>query len=156
MSRAFTKEDDDTEAIAMIGDRPVSQARNLVTADGLKQIEAEMTRLRDELSRAEKTQERVAVATVLRDLRYWTARRETAELSAPESESEVIRFGMTVTLEGEGGHRKVWSIVGEDEADAAKGTISHVSPMAVALFGKGVGDGVTVAGKEWEVVAVSS
>ena len=154
MSRAFTKEDDDTEAIAMIGDRPVSQGRNLVTADGLKRIEAEMARLRDELSRAEKTQERVAVATILRDLRYWTSRRENAELSEPEPDSDVVRFGMSVTLEGEDGKRKTWRIVGEDEADATKGMVSHVSPMAVALFGRRVGDVVTVAGREWEVVAL--
>lgn len=154
MSRAFTKEDDDTEAIAMIGDRPVSPARNLVTADGLKQIEAEMARLRDEFSRAEKTQERVAVATILRDLRYWTARRENAELSEPEPDSRVVRFGMTVTLEGEDGKRKTWRIVGEDEADATKGMVSHVSPLAVALFGKSVGDVVTVAGREWEIVGL--
>lgn len=154
MSRAFTKEDDDTEAIAMIGDRPVSTNRNLVTAEGLRQIEAEIARLREDLSRAEKTQERVAVATILRDLRYWTARRENAELSEPEPESSVVRFGMTVTLEGEDGKRKTWRIVGEDEADAAKGMVSHVSPLAVALFGKGVGDIVMVAGREWEVVSV--
>jgi len=154
MSRAFTKEDDDTEAIAMIGDRPVSANRNLVTAEGLKQIEAEMARLRDELSRAEKTRERVAVATILRDLRYWTARRENAELSEPEPDSDVVRFGMTVTLEGEDGAPKVWRIVGEDEADATKGMVSHVSPMAQALFGKGVGDVVTVGGREWEVVGL--
>jgi len=151
MSRAFTKEDDDTEAIAMIGERPVSAERNLVTAEGLRQIEAEMARLRDELSQAEKTQERVAVATILRDLRYWTSRRETAELSEPEAGSDVVRFGMTVVLEGEDGRRRTWRIVGEDEADAAKGSISHVSPMARALFGKRVGDMVTVAGKEWEL-----
>lgn len=138
----------------MIGDRPVSQVRNLVTAEGLRQIEAEMARLRDELSRTEKTAERVAVATILRDLRYWTARRETAELSEPDPDSEVVRFGMKVTLEGEDGARKAWTIVGEDEADAARGKISHVSPMAVALFGKGVGDVVTVAGREWEIVAL--
>ncbi len=155
MSRAFTKEDDDTEAIAMIGDRPVSQERNLVTAAGLRQIEAEMARLRDELSKAEKQQERVAVATILRDLRYWTARRENAELSEPEPGSEVVRFGMTVTLEDDAGKRRTWHIVGEDEADAAKGSISHVSPMARALFGKRVGDVVTVAGREWEIVALA-
>lgn len=154
MSRAFTKEDDDTEAIAMVGERPVSPHRNLVTAQGLKQIEAEMSRLRDELTHAEKAAERVAVATHLRDLRYWTARRETAELSEPEAGSEVVRFGMTVTLEGEDGKRRTWRIVGEDEADAAKGSVSHVSPMAQALFGRRVGDVVTVAGKEWEVVAL--
>ena len=154
MSRAFTKEDDDTEAIAMVGERPVSPHRNLVTAQGLKQIEAEMARLRDELTHAEKAAERVAVATHLRDLRYWTARRETAELSEPEEGGDVVRFGMTVTLEGEDGKRRIWRIVGEDEADAAKGSVSHVSPMAEALFGRRVGDVVTVAGKEWEVVAL--
>lgn len=154
MSRAFTKEDDDTEAIAMIGERPVSPHRNLVTAEGLKQIEAEMARLRDAFSQAEKTQERVAVATHLRDLRYWTARRETAELSEPEAGSDVVRFGMSVTIEAEDGTRRTWRIVGEDEADAARGSVSHVSPMALALFGRRVGDVVTVAGREWEVVAL--
>ena len=154
MSRAFTKEDDDTEAIAMIGERPISAERNLVTEEGLKQIEAEMGRLRGELMHAEKSQERVAVATILRDLRYWTARRETAELSVPEPGSDVVRFGMTVTLEDEDGKRKTWTIVGEDEADAAKGKVSHVSPLARALFGKGLGEEIKVAGKEWQVVAL--
>lgn len=155
MSRAFTKEDDDTEAIAMVGERPVSQARNLVTASGLEQIDAEIARLRDEFAQAEKTEERVAVATILRDMRYWTARRETAELSLPEPGSAVVRFGMTVTLDAEDGKPVTWKIVGEDEADPAKGSISHVSPMARALFGKKAGDLVTVNGREWEVVAVS-
>lgn len=154
MSRAFTKEDDDTEAIAMIGERPVSAHRNLVTREGLEEIDAEIARLREAFSHAEKTEERVAVATILRDLRYWTARRETAEVSVPDPDSDVVRFGMTATIEDEDGHQKTWKIVGEDEADAAKGTVSHVSPMALALFGKGVGDTVTVAGKEWEVVAL--
>jgi transcription elongation GreA/GreB family factor len=156
MSRAFTKEDDDTEAIAMIGERPVSPHRNLVTPEGLRKIDAEIARLREEFSQAEKTAERVAVATHLRDLRYWTARRETAEVSVPDPDSEVVRFGMTATIEDEEGHRRTWKIVGEDEADAAQGTVSHVSPMALALFGKGVGDTVTVAGKEWEVVALGA
>lgn len=154
MSRAFTKEDDDTEAIAMVGERPVSPHRNLVTPEGLRQIEAELARLRDELTHAEKAAERVAVATILRDLRYWTARRESAELSEPEPGGDVVRFGMSVTIEDEAGKRKTWKIVGEDEADAAKGSVSHVSPMAQALFGRRVGDVVTVAGREWEVVAL--
>jgi len=32
------------------------------------------------------------------------------------------------------------------------GSISHVSPMAKAMFGKGVGDEVRVNDKEWEIV----
>jgi len=153
MSRAFTREDDN-EAIADIGERPVSPYRNLVTERGLALIEAELTRLREELGEAERASDRERIALVSRDLRYWTARRETAEVSVPEPDSDVVRFGMTVTLLGEDGKRHVWTIVGEDEADAAKGRISHVSPMAKALFGKGIGDEATVAGKDWEIVGM--
>lgn len=151
MSRAFTREDDN-EAIADIGERPVSHNRNLVTERGLAQIEKELARLREELGDAERKSDREHIALVSRDLRYWTARRETAEVSVPEPDSDVVRFGMTVTLQGEDGKKHVWRIVGEDEADAAHGTISHVSPMALALFGKAVGEEARVNGKVFEIV----
>ncbi|PSJ54322.1 transcription elongation factor GreA [Kumtagia ephedrae] len=155
MSRAFTREDDN-EAIADIGERPVSQHRNLVTEKGLAHIEKELARLREELGEAERSSNRERIALVSRDLRYWTSRRETAEVSVPEPGSDVVRFGMTVTLLGEDGKRHTWRIVGEDEADAAQGSISHVSPMAQALFGKGVGDEASVNGKEFEIVGMKA
>jgi transcription elongation GreA/GreB family factor len=67
-----------------------------------------------------------------------------------------VRFGMSVTIEDDDGKKKRWRIVGEDEADAAHGTISHVSPMAAALFGKKVGETATVSGKVWEIVAMEA
>lgn len=155
MSRAFTREDDN-EAIADIGERPVSAHRNLVTEAGLAQLDAELATLREAFGKAEADGDREQIARTSRDLRYWTTRRETAELSVPEPDSDVVRFGMTVVLEAEDGERKKWSIVGEDEADAAKGSVSHVSPLALALFGKGVGDVVTVAEREWEIRGVIS
>src|SRR5215475_5928910 len=154
MSRAFTKDDDTGSAIAEIGERPVSQHRNLVTPEGLAKIDAEVASLRAELARAEGEHDRERIALVSRDLRYWNARRENAELSIPDPDSSVVRFGMTVTIENEDGHKHEWKIVGEDEADAAHGRISHASPMAIALFGKSVGDVATVNGKEWEIVAI--
>lgn len=156
MSRAFTRDDDTESAIADIGERPVSPHRNLVTPEGLAAIDATVGKLREDLARAESAADRERIATVSRDLRYWNARRESAELSVPEPGSEVVRFGMTVTVESKDGRRKSWKIVGEDEADAASGSVSHVSPMAMALFGKRVGDVVSVSGKAWEIVAVSS
>ena len=156
MSRAFTREDDNDNAIADIGERPVSTERNLVTADGLTMIDNAIAELREELAKAEAAADRERIATLSRDLRYWTSRRETAELAVPEPDSPVVRFGMTVTVEGEDGKRKAWKIVGEDEADAAQGSVSHVSPMARALFGKKVGDLATVSGREWEIVAINS
>ena len=154
MSRAFTREENAENAVADIGERPVSSHRNLVTQAGLAMIEAEIAEARAELQSADSQADKLRAASVMRDLRYWLARHESAELSVPEPDSDVVRFGMSVELEGEDGKAVTWRIVGEDEADPAKGSISHVSPMARALFGKSVGDAVTVNGKEWEIVGL--
>jgi transcription elongation GreA/GreB family factor len=153
MSRAFTKEDESGDVLGGIGERPVSTHRNLVTPEGIAAMDREIASLREELA---KGPDREKVALLSRDLRYWTARRETAELSVPEPGSDVVRFGMVVSLESEDGREARWRIVGEDEADAAHGSISHVSPMARALFGKGVGDVATVNGVEWEIVGLGA
>ncbi|MGF7007444.1 GreA/GreB family elongation factor [Aminobacter sp. BE322] len=154
MSRAFTREDDSENQIADIGERPVSAHRNLVTERGLAQIETELGGLREELAKAEAAADRERIATVSRDLRYWQARRENAEVSVPEPDSSVVRFGMKVTIEDDDGKRHAWRIVGEDEANAAKGSISHVSPMALALFGKAVSEVATVNGRDWEIIEI--
>ena len=93
------------------------------------------------------------MARATRDLRYWSARRATAQLveSAPDGR---VRFGGSVTLLREDGRTQTWRITGEDEADPAKGSVSHVSPLARALVGKRVGDEATVAGQTVEIVAV--
>lgn len=153
MSRAFTREDDN-EAIVDIGDLPISPHRNLVTEEGIMQMETHVNRLRREFAEAEKKQEREGMAIATRNLRYWQTRRESAELSVPDPDEKVVRFGMTVRLEGEDGRHVTWKIVGEDEADPHAGKISHVSPMAQAMFGKGAGDTFTLNDKEWEIVAV--
>jgi transcription elongation GreA/GreB family factor len=59
-----------------------------------------------------------------------------------------------VTLERADGRTQTWRITGEDEADPAAGSVSHVSPLAVALMGKQVGDEAVVAGQAVEVIAV--
>lgn len=154
MSRAFTREDEGGDALGGIGERPVSPHRNLVTPSGLAAMEHEIARLREDLAETDPLTERERIAHLARDLRYWTARRETAELSVPPADAAVVRFGTTATVEAADGRRQTWRIVGEDEADAAKGSISHVSPMARALFGKGVGDAAVVNGGEWEIVGL--
>lgn len=154
MSRAFTREDDGDGALPDIGERPVSHHRNLVTREGLTAIDHEVTRLREELARAEAEGVRERIALVSRDLRYWNARRETAELSEPDGDDTVVRFGMRVTIVNDDDERRTWKIVGEDETDVSDGKISHVSPMAQALFGKSVGDVATVSGKDWEILKI--
>jgi transcription elongation GreA/GreB family factor len=59
-----------------------------------------------------------------------------------------------VTIERDDGRRQTWRIVGEDEADPAKGTLSYAAPLARALVGRRAGDTVSVAGSEAEIVSV--
>ena len=53
-----------------------------------------------------------------------------------------IRFGATVNLVDENNQSYTFRIVGEDEADAARGLISWVSPLAREMLGKQAGDGL--------------
>ena len=106
MSIAFLK-DPEGETLEDIPERPVSHHRNLVTAEGMAQIESEVARLEAELSQAQHSEEedRHLLARVARDLRYWMARRSTAELVPPINDSSRVHFGSTVTIEREDGRR---------------------------------------------------
>jgi transcription elongation GreA/GreB family factor len=155
MSRAFVKEPNGGDVYEDLPDRPVSEHPNLVTEEGLAQIEAELTRLHHQHAAAQAENNRAALARIGRDLRYWTARRSTAELIPPPADMNTVRFGCTVTIEREDGRRQAYRIVGEDEADPAQGRLAYVSPLARVLIGKNVGDFASVGENEVEIVAIS-
>ena len=158
MAVAFTREEDYESQAADLPDRPVSTHPNLVTASGLAAIEAELAAARAAYSAAQVeggvSADRTAMARATRDLRYWSSRRASAQLTEPDAQAETVQFGRTVEFEREDGRRQAFRIVGEDEADPAKGSVSYASPLARALLGKTVGDTATVNGAEVEVVAV--
>ena len=81
-------------------------------------------------------------------MRYWRARRATAEVIKPLSEKSEASFGRTVTLRRNDGRVQSFRIVGEDEADPSRGTISYVSPLARAVLTHGPGETVEIAGGE--------
>ena len=154
MSSAFQRELDREDAIPDLPDRPVSSARNLVTPEGLIQIENEVERWAEELKKAQAAEDKAQVANAGRELRYWTARRSNAEVVEPIADHSEVRFGHRVTVECEGGKRRTFRIVGEDQADPAKGMVPYVAPIATALLGKSVGDTVEVMHGEAEIVAI--
>jgi transcription elongation GreA/GreB family factor len=154
MSRAFTKEPDEGEALEDLPDRPISEHPNLVTAQGLAQIEDALARAHQELTRAQAASDRGAIAHAGRDLRYWTARRSTAQLMPAPENIGTVQFGSTVTIERDDGRRQTWRIVGEDEAEPARGTLAYVSPVARALMNKQVGDVVQAGAGEAEIVEI--
>jgi len=154
MSRAFVKEPDGGEAFEELPDRPVSPHPNPVTAEGLARIEATLARLQEEHGRAQREANRAALASVGRDLRYWTARRATAQLAPPPKDAGHVQFGSTVTILRDDGRRQTFRIVGEDEAEPAEGTLSYVSPVARALMNKVLGDVVRAGSGEAEIVEI--
>ncbi len=155
MSSAFTKEQDDDEPREDLPDRPVSPHRNLVTPEGFAQIEAELARLHVELDQAQAKDDKHAIARAARDLRYWSARRASAEVIHPIGDVSQVRFGHRVIVEHEGGKRQSFRLVGEDEADPAEGLIPYVAPLGKALLGKSVGDGVEVIHHSAKIVDIA-
>jgi transcription elongation GreA/GreB family factor len=153
MSRAFVKE---TEDLPELPDRPLSPHPNLVTERGLALIEAEVEKNRRALAEAQKEADRDRIASISRELRYWSARRATAEVQPAPTDSESVRFGSTVTVKRNDGRKQTFRIVGEDEADPAAGSLSYASPLARALIGKEEGDTVRVGEGEAEILAIGT
>jgi transcription elongation GreA/GreB family factor len=157
MSVAFTREEDLEATAADLPDRPISPHANLVTPEGLAAIEHALAEARAAYGAAQASgsieADRTAMARATRDLRYWSARRASAQVVETEADGRV-RFGGSVTIEREDGRTQTWRIVGEDQADPANGSVSHVSPLARALTGKRVGDEAVVAGQAVDIIAV--
>ena len=151
MSRAFVKETDETPELP---DRVVGEHPNLVTERGLKLIEAAVAQHEKEFAEAAEDREKIAAAQ--RELRYWTARRQTAELQPPPADCDEVRFGCKVTIKRDDGRTQTFRIVGEDEADPAAKTLSYVAPLARALIGKEVGDVVKVGQSEAEILKIEA
>ncbi len=154
MSRAFTKEQDGDAELDPLPDRPISPHPNLVTREGLALIEASLGAAREALAEANASDDRAATAAAAREMRYWTARRASAQVVEAPADLAHVRFGSTVAIDRDDGRRQTFRIVGEDEADPARGTLSHISPMARALMGKSVGDLAQVGESEVEIISI--
>ena len=158
MAVAFTREEDHEAQAADLPDRPVSSHPNLVTGVGLQAIEAALATARAAYAAARAEEgigaDRTAMARATRDLRYWSTRRATAQLTEPAPVAGKVQFGRTVRIVREDGREQVFRIVGEDEADPSAGRISYVSPLARAMLGKAQGDVVVVADAEVEILRV--
>ncbi|MFN0219488.1 MAG: transcription elongation factor GreA [Hyphomicrobium sp.] len=155
MSRAFVKEQDGLDAFEDLPDKLISEHPNLVTTEGLAAIDVEVARLQSDLAAAQGANDRAAISRASRDLRYWSQRQASAELMPAPANAETVQFGSTVGLVRSDKRRQTFRIVGEDEADPAKGTLSYVSPLAQALMGKRVGDEVRAGASDVEITEIT-
>jgi transcription elongation factor GreB len=146
MSQAFVKEPDEGAPEEGLPERQISDHPNHVTPAGLRQLKqkvGELEQRRLDLLAAQENDDALArgqLDYVDRDLRYFTRRFDSAILVDPRRQPRrMVKFGAAVTVLEQGGARRTFTIVGEDEADLKAGKISYVSPLAEALLDARVG-----------------
>jgi hypothetical protein len=153
MSRAFVREQH-VDYLDEIPDRPVSGHPNDVTEAGLAQIETALAAASHAYAQPQTSGDRAVLAATAQDLRYWTVRRATARVVTAVADRRLIRFGHTVTINRDDGRKQMFRIVGEDEADPARGsgifgqddltwrripaTVQAGKPMTVKVIGIGL------------------
>lgn len=142
MSVAFRREGDE-EHLEPKFEIPIPLGPNLVTERGLTLIRSRVAEIEARLGGLVDEAE---IKSAKRDLRYWQTREVTAEL-APEPSGKTVEFGTTVSFHLNGKSRSL-SIVGDDEADPAKGLVSFSAPLARALMGAEAGDVLEFGGED--------
>ncbi|AFM23912.1 transcription elongation factor GreA [Desulfomonile tiedjei] len=154
--------------------------RRPISPEGLRKLQEEMDRLirterpavikeieialghGDLSENAEYTyakEKQALIETRIRDLQERLAACEVIDLNN-RPKSDRIVFGCSVKIEDvDNGDQKIFTLLGQDEADISKGIISIDSPIGKALIGKEVNDVVEVKTpgglKEYEVLEVS-
>lgn len=135
MSRAFIKEDVDPPERS--GRKRSASglppgATNYITARGA-------TRLRDELDKlrgAKVKNDRVGeLEQILVSIQV---------IVPPETASNSVTFGVTVTVKDKKGRTETYTIVGVDELDFESDAVSWISPIGKALLASDIGDWITL------------
>jgi transcription elongation GreA/GreB family factor len=125
-----------------------------VTEAGLADIEASLDRFEAAYRAAAEQGDPEAAAMALREVRYWRARRASAEVVKPSEDKSKASFGLTVTVRRDDGREQSFKIVGEDEADPSRGTVSYLSPLARAVLAHGPGETIMIANSEAVILDV--
>jgi transcription elongation factor GreA len=141
----------------------MSEAANLITAEGLQTLEAELEELEGDGRRA--IAERIKTAREWGDLKenseYHDAKNEQAHLETKiarlreriagaviveegATSSGVVGLGSTVVVKDGDGAEQTWQIVSSHDAAPREGRLSVESPTATALLGRAAGDETSV------------
>jgi len=162
MNKAFVREDteDDAEDAAPEEPRLALGSKNYMTPAGYARLLAEQEALiREERPRVVEVVAWAAsngdrsengdyiygkkrLREIDRRIRFLGKRLENVQVVDPllQGDNDQIFFGATVTVSFDGAPEQTFSIVGVDEADASRGRISWISPLARALLKTREGD----------------
>ena len=160
MSKAFTRETDQTDDEDIGLPALPSGTRNYITPAGYARLRAELLDLIDNerpkvvevvhwaASNGDRSENgdylygKKRLREIDRRIRFLTKRLELAEVTDPSLHhgNDQVFFGATVTYAEANGAERTVTIMGIDEADALKGQVSWISPIARTLLKSRVGD----------------
>ena len=142
----------------------MSDAVNLITAEGLETLKSELDALEGEGRR--EIAERIKTAREWGDLKenseYHDAKNDQAHLETriarlrekitgavvvaeeEQAPAGVVGFGSTVVVRDQDGAEQTWRIVSSHDASPKDGRLSVESPVAAALLSRGEGDEISV------------
>ncbi len=133
---------------------PQCHSRLFAERDQLRRVErprvvhevAEAAAMGDRSENAEYIYGKKRLREIDSRVRFLDGRLDKAQVIDPAQTTRRDRvfFGATVVAESESGEQRRWTLVGEDEVEAAAGRISYRSPIGAALLGKGVQEEVNV------------
>lgn len=142
----------------------MSETKNLITAEGLEELNAELAQLEGQGRR--EIAERIKTAREWGDLKenseYHDAKNEQAHLETKiarlrekisqavvverdQAADGQVGFGSTVVVADQDGVHHTWQIVSSHDASPTEGRLSADSPVARALLGRRAGEQASVA-----------
>ena len=151
MSKAFTRESDDdsgAEEIPSLRPQLPPDTRNYITREGADRLKQRLNDLLEkkqafaarsnEAGPAWESDQR-KIESAIRRLQQTLDSVVIAEVPADQGK---VAFGATVTIRHGNGEETAYHIVGVEEADPERGSISWISPLARALLSWRAGDKV--------------
>jgi transcription elongation factor GreB len=169
MSKAFVREDADSDDDAESAAPQPTAGKNYITPEGFARLQHEKKQLveierpevvkvvawaaslGDRSENADYLYGKKRLREIDRRVRFLIKRLESAQIvHSSGRDTEQIFFGAQVRVKGAGGERTV-RIVGVDEVDPKRGDVSWISPIARALIKAREGESVvlrTPAGEE--------
>jgi transcription elongation GreA/GreB family factor len=135
MSRAFVKEDVDPPERS--GRKRSASglppgATNYITARGAKRLREELQNLRASNAGSERI---IELENILASIHV---------VDPPDTPSNSVTFGATVTVKDKKGATETFTIVGVDELDFERDAVSWISPIGKALLAADMGDWIAV------------
>jgi transcription elongation factor GreB len=135
MSKAFTRESDESDETPIFRQTVPVGVTNYITREGAERLRVRLETLIARKQAGDGDQRKLE--STIRNLQLTL---NSVVVAGIPTDREKVAFGATLELRHANGEEETYRIVGIEEADPERGEISWISPLARALMSKRVGE----------------